>query len=160
MILPAIWLQIGWHSIIAYVLHAFISHHQPLQSLHSRLKPGFILVIVAVVIKTVLEQLGYFYEPMATVQYYSFLVYNFGVTLFILWMYGTSLYALAKGGPAMAPTTKAIRDRLLAICTFLVVELVTRGVMISLRLAGHKPPVLYQALCNLVWLIWGFMDRY
>ena len=152
-------IQIGWHSVIAYVLHAFIAKHQPLPSLHHHLKPAFLIVIAGVVVKTTLELLGYFYEPMASAQYYSYLAFNGIVTVFIAIMYTASLYALARGCPAMTPTTRAIRDRLFALCSYLVVVLACRAVMVSLGMTGHKPSVPFQLFCNFVWLLWGFLDR-
>jgi len=158
-IFPAIWIQYGWHTIIAFVLYSFIVRRQPLPNLHRWLKPGFLIVMVFTAIKMTFELLGIFYKPMELSQYYSSLILISVVPIYVGFIYGNTLYVLARGGPAMTPATRTIRDRLLAMSSYLVVVAVIRGITLSFGLGGNIPPMTMIVVTNSSFTLWGFMDR-
>jgi len=79
--------------------------------------------VVVVLLKTSTDLWGFFYLPMKFLPWYTTTSLFFFLFLYILIIYGTSVVALCWGQASIAPTARTIRNRLLAVSTYLVSEL-------------------------------------
>jgi len=102
---------VGWHAVVATLLHQFIARQRPLSILYHHLKPGLIVVVVVVTIKMTVDVVGIFYPPLATSRYYSSITVHCIIPFYVAIMYSSILFSLARGGAALAPVNRIIRDR-------------------------------------------------
>jgi len=116
--------------------------------------------VVLVTIKMTVDVVGIFYAPMAASRYYSSIAVHCFVPTYVSIMYGSLLFCLARGSAALAPMNRVIRDRLIALSTYLMIQLMSRAILVSFTVRQRKAPIPFQVFSNVIILLWGFSDRY